>query len=207
MSNWFQRILTAGVIVIAASAAQAQVDVSNDTITCNTVTGTALVKPALSNAGSASTPTLTVVKGTLNGCSVSGPHAAVIDSGKFTGKLTGVGNTCTGLVGTTPRSGTIVIKWKTPASFTGILQTSSTVTVTGVTGSLHSESLNGGPQSYGDFVINSSGVTGAFTGGDGGSTSGNEIVASDDVGATLLGCASTAGVKTLHIGLGTITLK
>jgi hypothetical protein len=190
----------------SSGAGAAKVDVSNDSITCNTVIATAGVKPALSNNGSSSTPTQITVKGVVNGCTVSGSNAATILSGSFTGKLAGTGNTCTGLLGTTPDTGALTFKWKADPT-TPLLQTSSVINVTGVTGGLHSESLNGGSQSYGDFVINSSGVTGAFTGGNNGASSSNESVTSEDAGALLGECGQVAGLKTIHIGMGTFTLS
>jgi hypothetical protein len=197
--------LPMAMLIPSSGASAPKVDVSDDMITCNTVIATTTVSPALSNGGSSSTPTKITVKGSVNGCTVTGPNPATVLSGTFTAKLAGTGNTCTGLLGTTPTTGDLTFKWKGDPT-TPLLQTSSIVTVTGITGGTHSESLNGGSQTYGDFIVDSSGVTGAFTGPDHGTTSSNESVTSQDVGALLGGCGTTNGLKTINIGLGTFTL-
>src|SRR5581483_10959712 len=120
----FVVLASAGALVYASVP---KVDVTNDSIVCNTVVATVGVKPAISNAGSSSTPTAITVKGTVSGCTVSGPNAATVVSGTFSGKLAGTGNTCGGLLGTTPITGTLVFKWKGDPT-TPLAQTSSTVT-------------------------------------------------------------------------------
>ena len=83
------------------------------------------------------------------------------------------------------------------------MQTSSVVTVTTIAGSLFAAPWGA---NYGEFSLGSSGVTGAFTGGDSGASSSTTAVTSQDLGAILAGCATTTGVKTLNIGLGQIKL-
>lgn len=192
-------------LVPSSGAGAPKVDVSNDSITCNTVIASVKIAPPLSNSGSSSTATNIIVKGTVNGCTVSGPNAATITSGSFGGKLAGTGNTCTGLLGTAPTPGTLTFKWKADAS-TPLLQTSTVVNVASTTGGTHSENLDGGSQTYGDFIVNSTGVTGAFTGGDNGASSHNESVTSQDIGALLAGCGAPAGLKSINIGMGTFTI-
>jgi hypothetical protein len=191
----------------AHAAAPPKVDVSNDSISCNTVSGTAGVKPALSFTGTA-TSTQVKVKGTLDGCVVSGANAATIIPGSsFSGTLTGTSNNCGSLLGAAPLTGNLVIKWKADKA-TPLLQTSSTVAVTTLTGGLFNASLADPnvPSSYGEFNVGSSGVTGAFTGGDSGASSHTTIVTGGDVTAFATNCGSAAGIKAFTLAIGSLNL-
>ena len=173
-SNGFVGLVLAALVATPAFAGAPKVDVSNDSITCNTLIATAGVKPSLVNGGSS--PTLVTLKGTLGGCTVSGANAATVVSGSFSGKLTGTSNDCASLAGTTALTGTLTFKWKGAAT-TPLLQTSSIVTVT------------------------------TLTGGDGGATSSNFAATSQDVTDNILPACAGAGIKLFNLGLGTITLK
>jgi hypothetical protein len=191
----------------SANAGATKVDVSGDSITCDTLYATTMIKPSLTFTGSATAATQILLKGTIGGCTVTGPNAANAVTGSFTAKLAGVGANCNALAGTSTATGPLVIKWKSADLSTPLLQTSSTVNVTSITGNVHGETLNGGSQTYGDFVIHSSSVSGAFTGGDNGASSKNEGVTSEDALNNLFGqCGSALGLKVVHIGLGEITL-
>jgi hypothetical protein len=199
--------LVAGSLFIAGAsgAGATKIDVANDSITCNAVSATASIKPGLTGAGPNNVPTQLTVKGTVASCQVDGPGGASVLSGTFSGKLANVGGNCTALIGTTPTTGTLVFKWKADPT-TPLVETSSTVNVSGITGGLHNESLDHGGQTYGDFIVNSSSVAGAFTGGDSGGSSHNESVATEDLNGILNTCATAKGLTKVHIGLGTFTL-
>jgi hypothetical protein len=97
-----------------------------------------------------------------------------------------------------------IVKIKPPP----IAQTSSTMTVTSISGSIFSPGGSFGGASYFQFSLGTSGVTGAFTGGNGGSTSTNTFVTSQDLTVALVANAcSGAGVKAVNLGLGTVTLQ
>jgi hypothetical protein len=186
----------------AATAAAPPVDASPDTVICNTVIGTVAIKPALVNGGTA-TSTLITVKGTLNGCSVTGPNPVTVLSGSFSGKLTGTTNNCTSLLGSATVAGSLTVKWKTVEK---LLDAKSVVTPGTQTGGVFGPTSWGA--GYGQFNLGAPGtsVTGSFQGGNGGATSTAILVTGEDLGATLAGCAG-AGMKTFHIGIGQLKLQ
>ncbi len=180
------------------------VDASNSVITCNTITkGVIQPKPALVTGGTL--PGTVKIKGTLSGCTTNAPGVTSI-SGSFSGLLTGGTNDCAALVGPTPNTGTITVKWK---AVPGLINPVSTVTINA--GSAVGGLFGFGPAFYGQFQLGNPpgaplSVAGSFTGGDGGATSTSNVLTSQDTGAILALCGAT-GVKTLNIGIGTITLK
>ena len=177
-----------------------KIDVSNYSITCNTLTGTATNDPPLVIGGTAS-PRTTTVRASIAGCTVTGPSPVTIVSGKVTGKVTAATNECVTL--SEPLDGTLTIKWKADPS-TPILQRSTTMQITDVTfGGF------GAPWGtpYGEASLGVAGVTGAFTGGDNGAQSTNVAITSQDIVEILNECGSPHGLETLYLGLGTMTLK
>jgi len=188
-------------VLLAPIAAWAQkIDVSNHSIACDTVIGTAWFKPSLVIGGTA-TSTGMRVKGSVAGCTVAGPSSPSILSGKLSGKIAGTSNECITLA--EPLTGTLKIKWKADET-TPILPTSSMLNVTNVS---FTGFLAPWGASYGQFSLGTSGVTGAFTGGDNGATSSNVSLTSQDIGEILAECGSSTGLKQLNTGLGHITLK
>lgn len=188
------------VLLVPLAARAQKVDVSNDSITCNSVTGTASFSPPLVTGGTA-TSVVMHVKGLVAGCTVSGPNVASILSGKLSGQLAGTSNEC--LLLSAPLTGTLTIRWKA-AKATPILQTSSTSSVTNVSFGVFSAPWGA---AYGRITLGTSGVTGAFTGGDQGATSSNVSVTSQDVGEIIAECGSPTGSKKLDIGLGQLKLQ
>jgi hypothetical protein len=194
------RIAFVVVLVPIAGWAAQKIDVSNDSITCNTVIATVSVKPPLVTGGTA-TSVVMAVKGSVAGCTVTGSNAASILSGKLSGKITATSNECITVF--EPLTGTITMKWKADRT-TPILQTSSTLNITNVSFSLFGAPWN---MTYGQFSLGTSSVTGAFTGGDNGATSSNTSLTSQDIGEILNECGSPTGLKTLNVGLGQVTLQ
>lgn len=186
-------------VVLAPSTGWAQkIDVSNDSIICNTTVSSVSITPALALGGTA--PAVMRVKGVIAGCTVSGLHAVSILSGKLSGKVEAPSNECVTL--SQPLTGTITIRWKADKT-TPIVPASSTFDVTDVTfGGF------GAPWgvSYGQFSLGMHGVTGAFTGGDGGAMSSNVSITGEDIGEILRQCGSPRGLETLHVGLGQLGL-
>ena len=189
----------AGALVLASTsgwAAPPKIDVSNDSITSNTVVATMTLKPPISGGGTATSET-------LNGCFVSGPNSAIVLSGTFAGTLSTTTNDCNEFL-LSPLTGTLTFKWKADPT-TPLLHTSSTLTIT--TSSFTVFSGDPWGAEYAEFILGSSSVTGAFTGGDAGATSSNSLITSQDADAFGIGCGSPAGLKKLNIGLGTFTLS
>jgi hypothetical protein len=62
---------------------------------------------------------------------------------------------------------------------------------------------------YGSFHIGGAGVSvvGSFAGTDGGATSVADATTGEDITALLGACSSVKGLKTVHLGIGDITLK
>ena len=176
-----------------------KIDVSNHSITCHTVFGTASSKPPLLIGGTA--PTTMKVRASVAGCAVTGPGSVSILSGKMSGNITATSNECISLHH--PLAGTLTIKWKASEA-TPIVPNSSTMEIKDVTFSAYQAPWG---TSYGQFSLGVSSVTGAFTGGDNGATSSNVALTSQDIFEILSQCSSPAGLKTLNVGLGTITLQ
>lgn len=197
-------------LVTAAAPAVAgipKLDVSNDVVTCHTLSATAKVRPALTFTG---TPTSTaiVVTGIVDGCVVSGPvPATMAGPSRFVARLRGTTDSCVALGGTQPLVGSLVVKWNASAA-TPLLQPSSTVAVTAMTGAAFNPAV-ADPAFDGvglrKFTFGIGGVTGAFTGGTGGTASILVAVAGQDIASITAACGGT-GIKSLDLGFGTVTL-
>ena len=175
------------------------IDVSNDSITCNTLNGVASIAPPLKIGGTA-TSTIMTVKGLLAGCTVTGLDPVTIVSGKVSGKLEGTSNEC--ITTFVPLSGALTIRWKADKA-TPLLQRSSTVTIVNATFTGFAMPW----AAYGQFSLGVSGVAGAFTGGDNGARSSNVSVTSQDIGEILAECGSPTGLEKQYTGLGQFTLE
>jgi hypothetical protein len=195
----------------SSSASTPKVDAHQYTVHCDTVVGTVGFAPPLSSTGAAS-PDLIKLKATLEGCTATpnnGGGAVEILSGGVTGKLTRTSQNCSGLLGASSVAGNITIIWKTTkTSPNGLLVNKTTVTPGTITGGLFTP---GSPftGSYGSFHIGGSGVsaTGAFTGTDNGASSVTDATTGEDAGALLGMCGQPGGLKTIHLGIGDITLQ
>ena len=138
-----------------------QIDVSNDAITCNTVLGITSIAPVLVTGGTATSAVMSV-KGSVAGCTVTGPNSVLIRSGKVSGKVVATSNECLTLFQSL--SGTLTTKWKADKT-TPIVPTSSKMSITNVSFGVFAAPWGGW---YGQFSLGVGGVTGAFTGGDAG---------------------------------------
>jgi hypothetical protein len=207
-------ILVGGAVALAfaafapsSEAGAPKIDVSGSTIQCNTVFGTAQIKPGLVNGGTA-TATQITVKGTIDGCTVTSGNSAIIVKSSFSGKLGGTSNDCSGLLGANPVSGTITVKWKSDKT-TPLLQTSSIITPGNLAGNLFTPGAadpDFGAMALGKFKLGPTGssVSGAFAGGSGQSTT--SAATSQDVATILGACGTTKGVSALNLGFGTMAL-
>jgi hypothetical protein len=142
------------------------------------------------------------VRGSLAGCTVTGPVPVTILSGKIRGRVTAASNECATV--SEPLMGGLTIAWKADPA-TAILQRSSALEITGVT--FEAFGAPWGGAAYGQFSLGVAGVTGAFTGGDEDVTSTNVSLTSQDFVAIGAQCRSPRGLKTIEIGLGTMTLR
>jgi hypothetical protein len=196
----FALLVLLGMAPIAGAATK--VDVSTAKIKCDTVLGTVGIKPGLTFVGAS--PVVASIKGTLDGCTVTGATATIL-SGSFSGKLNGPSNNCNNLNAVSPLTGTLTFKWKADPT-TPLLQTSSVVTVATLTGGLYAAAapLTG---TYGLLQLGITGVTGAFAGADGGTTSNDSVASGNSVPALAADCLTTGGIKKITLGIGEITLQ
>ena len=176
---------TAGI----AGAGAPKTDVTHNTVSCTTVTGTAKFAPALISGGSQ--PENTNVKLVLGGCTTDAA-GVTISAGKGSGVLHSASNNATSLLGPTAVTGQVVIKWTTNKKLT---TKSSTVTVTVVTG--------GTSGSYASFAVTSgnASVAGDFAGSDAGATT--TLYAETTQTLATLGAEATPpakGIKSITLG-------
>ncbi len=190
-------------------AATPPADVSNDAIRCATVIATASISPPLTFGGTASSVRIRI-KGTLAGCVDLTNPRVTIDSGSFHGTLVGTTNDCFALTARQPLTGSLTYRWKANAE-TPIVPTSSVQSVEFLSGASFAPApvlpaLSGA--SYLALTLGSGRVTGAFTGGDAGAASRSVVVTSESATVFTSQCGVLgAGVRTLHFGIGSITLQ
>lgn len=198
--------------LLFAATASAQIDVSNSTVTCNSILkGSMKISPALATGGVL--PTVFKVQGKLAGCTTDAVGVTLVDGkSSFKGEITLPTNDCGVLAGPNTATGTLTFKWKATES---ISPNKSVVTIN--SGSLQS-GVYAAPWGgmYGAFGLGVStfptggagtalGVTGAFTGGDAGATSAAALITTQDLASTIASCTG-GGLKVLDIGAGQITL-
>ena len=193
----------------SSPASVPKIDASQYTVLCDTVVGTVGFAPPLSATGAA-LPNIIKLKAVLNGCTATptaGGDPVTILSGNVTGKLTGTSQNCTGLLGASAVTGSIVTTWKTSPSGV-LLNPKSTLTPATIAGGTFTPPapFTG---TYGSFHIGGAGVSvvGSFAGTDGGATSVADATTGEDITALLGACSSVKGLKTVHLGIGDISLK
>jgi hypothetical protein len=199
--------LVASILVRPAHAAAPPVDVSGEAIRCSTVTGTISISPPLAFGGTATTVRMKI-KGKLDGCEVVTNPSVLIDSGTFQGTLVLPSNECMALTSSQPVTGSISYRWKANPE-TPIVPTTSAQEVGRLTGSPFEAALAAegfGGASYLGLTLGTTSVSGAFTGGDAGATSSAVVVTSENSIFFVATCR-TPGIRTLHLGIGSIALR
>jgi hypothetical protein len=205
-------VLALGLFVLDAEvewAAEPPLDASQYTVSCSTVMGTVSVKPSMVTGGTA--PSISIrIKGTLDGCHASPPpipsrKLLILPGSTFSGELTGTSNDCTSLLlRVAPFAGTLTIRWKTSPA----LVSRTTVISFPQQASVPFDAPWGA--SYVDFTLGGkTAVTGSFAGADGSGSSTLSGIYNEDVGALMHACDPDAGggLKTLHIGLGALSVQ
>jgi len=221
VSRLVSAVLVAGGIVTASTAAFAVTDVSNHSITCNTVSGTATFRPPLNATGTAGMQI--IIKGKLADCIDNTDAGVLIDSGTFSGTLGDPSSFCPDFITTfqapVVETGSLTFRWKANRT-TPIRPTQSRQVVNSRTSDLYNAAAGvepfttGGTFGSSKYVTLSFGtasVTGAFTGGDAGASSSNIIVSRETFHLihTLcdVGVPPATGFKTLNFAIGTVTLQ
>lgn len=181
------------------ASAKTTVNVAHDSITCADVSGTVTFSPPLTLTGGALHSQSTTVTASLKKCTVTGPNAAKISKATVSGTIVDPSTTgsCTGLSGASAVTGNLTTTWKS----SDILQPgdTSTTTFNQDVGSTYTKGKN----SYGLFEIPGAGgtigVTGDFTGTNGGSTSSVEAQTKDTDAQIATQCEAPAGLSSLTI--------
>ncbi len=187
------------------------------TITCNTIYGTAAVKPVLTLTPPATpVPATLTLKATLGGCTSSGatPSEPTILSGTLVAKIktSAISATCLSLTSLGTVTGNLVFTWKTAKgqkldSKTTIVTPGSSVSG-GLVASFEDTSdtpLGSGAAEYLYLSAGgalASGVTNAFAGT---ATPSLFAITSEDL-ANVLGLCTGSGIKLIHLGIGQATL-
>lgn len=208
ISRWLGgATLVASILVRSAHGAAPPVDVSGEAVRCSTVTGTISISPPLVFAGTATTVRMKI-KGKLDGCAVVTNPSLLIDSGTFQATLVLPTNDCMALTSTQAVTGSVRYRWKANRE-TPIVPTASAQDVSSLTGfafdaGLVAQGLAGA--SYLGLTLGTGAVSGAFTGGDAGATS-SVLAVTSESSTFFIGACGTPGIKTLHLGIGSIALR
>jgi len=197
--------LVGGLVVGSAGVTMAQtVDATHYTIVCDTLSkGTIGFKPSLLIPGGTVPLEQTKIKGTLSGCTATpdGTNPAItVVSGSVSGLLNGTTNSCTGLLGPSPATGTITIKWKV-ASPVKLLNATTTITVASGNTVGGTSPVFGDSAMYGSFTISGTTQTGPFSGPSGtGAASVTKAVTVQGEGALAAACVNIKGLKAANLG-------
>jgi len=194
-------LLALGLIAVLAGACSsspstpvATVVVARGGVTCNTITGSLTFSPSLTTKGGAAETTSITVNAA--GCVTAGSNVSRVIRGVGTATLTSTSNSCAGLLNSRPL--TIDIAW-TPATVHP-----SVVTFTGYGGT-------SGPSGGEGFMLPKSGatakVTGSFAGSDHGAGSTATAFSGQTTTQLLTACESSAGLTSIAVTSGTVTLK
>ncbi len=181
--------------VTASAKGSPLVDISHYTVTCTGISAKATFSPPLTLNGLPNGGTgteTTTIKGTASGCTTSGPNGAVaVTKVSIKGSIKDTSSTegCAGLNGSTPDTGTLTSTFKTNPKAT---PTSSAATVSSVVG-------GSGANGHGTFQLQFSGVTGAFTGTDGGASSTSDAQTTDTTAQIITACQGKKGLKSIAV--------
>jgi hypothetical protein len=194
------------------SLAAPPIDNTNASVSCTSVTKAILkARPGLTSSGGV--PSLFILTGKLGGC--TSPDGITFQEGRssFRALIQSPDNSCPGLAGPNPTTGSITIRWKTNERIT---QPVSTVTIQSgaIAGGVDTSAgalratfdLGTGPPSNAPGGTSALSVTGGFTGGDGGANSGATVITELSVQSILLLCNSPKGLQEIRIGGGALSL-
>ncbi len=191
-----------------ATPAQAQIDTTNYTVSCDTLSkGVVQFKPSLILGGTLQETTK--IKGTLSGCTATpaaGGDPVTVISGSVSGLLSTPTNDCGALLGPSAATGTLTIKWKTVQKLANAT-TSITIGAGNVSGGLTAPFAD--TAQYGLFNISGTTQSGAF-GGTSGTGTGSFTKSITTQGFNALGAACTPpalGLKAINLGSTEVGLK
>ncbi len=163
-------------------------------VTCTDITGALTFSPPLTTkGGSAESTAITLTAGR---CTTKGSNVTTVTGATESATITSATNSCTGLL--TSRALTINIAWNPTTIRPSVL------TFSGYAGTSSSAGDVG-------FALPSSGgdakVTGSFSGADHGAGSTATALSSQTGTQLLAACASSAGLTSVQVSSGTMTLQ
>jgi len=174
------------------SSSSAATGPATGSVTCNNITGSANFSPPLTLAGSA--PDTLTIHLVSTGCTTSGSDVSKVVSGTASTTNTSGTSSCVGLLSSRPIS--VTIRWDP-----------GTIEPSVVSFGGYSEDLAGGTGLLFPGTGHSVKVTGSFAGSDKGSGSSAKIFTTANETELLGACQSTAGLPSLPVSSGTLTLK
>jgi hypothetical protein len=181
------------------ASAKTTVNVANDSVTCADVSGTVTFSPPLTLSGTTDHSQTTTVTASLKKCTVTGANPAKITKATVSGTIVDPSTTgsCTGLAGASTVSGSLTTTWSSKDILTP--GDTSTTTFNQDVGSTYTKGKN----SYGLFEIPGAGgiigVSGDFTGSNGGATSSIEAQTKDTDAEIATQCEAPGGLSSLTI--------
>ncbi len=163
-------------------------------VTCTDITGALTFSPPLTTKGGSAESTAIAL--TASGCTTNGSNVPTVTRGSESATLTSDTNSCTGLL--MSRALTVNIAW-TPSTIRP-----SVLTFSGYGGTSGSSGEEG-------FALPNAGggakVTGSFAGADHGAGSTATAVSAQTATQLLAACGSSAGLTSIQVSSGTVTLK
>jgi hypothetical protein len=187
-------VLVAGLAAGCSSGSSALAAVvASGSVSCTTVSGAVSFSPPLTTSGKdAETTSISV---TASGCTTAGSNVTSVTKGVGSATISSPTNACSGLLTSRPLS--IKVAW-TPATTRPSVVTYSGYEVTSAGG-------------HGGFTLPSPGgtakVTGSFAGSDGGAGSTAVTVSSQGTTQLVAECGSSAGLASIPVTSGSLTLK
>jgi hypothetical protein len=192
-------LLPLGLVAVLATGCSssphvATVVVATGGVTCNSITGALTFAPPLTTKGGSAESTAITLNAT--GCATSGSNVSKVTRGTASATITDTSNACTGLLNSRPI--TVDITWTPATTHPSVLTFSGYAGSTGSGGDL-------------GFTLPKSGdtakVIGSFSGADHGAGS-TSTAFSDQSGTQLLNaCGSSAGLPSVAVTSGHVTLK
>ena len=183
--------------IVGVGAAQALVT-GTGTLTCSKIAGSVTFNPPLKGTtvnGNSETQTY---KLTATGCKTSGSNISKVTKGSVTQTIHTTDTSCHGLIAGSTTGYNFTAKWtSTPAAANSAIAFSGD-TPTVVSGKAGFKLPNTG---------GTSAVTGSFPGSNGGTTSHAEGITSQTAAQLIAPCSTSAGLKTIKITKGNLTLS
>jgi hypothetical protein len=168
--------------------------VATGTVICSDVTGALTFSPPLTTKGTS--PESTAISLSASGCVTKGSNVATVATGAGSATISGTTNSCTNLLN--PRALTVDITWSP-----------STIRPSVLTFSGYAPST--GPSNGEGFILpapkGTAKVTGSFAGSDQGAASTAATYSGQTATQLLAACGSSAGLPSIQVTSGNLTLK